>query len=45
MKLFVEPVIEVEKFELVDVITTSVDIPPETTEPTTPDWGMGGEDF
>ena len=25
MKFFVEPAIEIEKFELVDVITTSVD--------------------
>lgn len=38
MKLFTEPTVEIEKFELVDVITTS-----ETTTP--PDWGMGGEDF
>ena len=42
MKTFVAPVIEIEKFEIIDVITTSV-----TTEPTdpNPDWGMGGEDF
>ena len=39
MKTFVEPVIEIEKFELVDVITTSVE---ENVEP---DWGMGGEGF
>ena len=36
MKLFTEPTVEVEKFELVDVITTSETIP---------DWGMGGEDI
>ena len=36
MKTFVAPVIEIEKFEIVDVITTSETIP---------DWGMGGEDF
>lgn len=34
MKTFVEPVIEIEKFELVDVITTS-----------SPLWNLGGEDF
>lgn len=39
MKLFTEPAVEIEKFELVDVITTSA-----TTEPPK-DWGMGGEDF
>ena len=39
MKFFMEPVIEVEKFEMLDVITTSTIVPPET------DWGMGGEDF
>lgn len=33
MKTFVEPVIEIEKFELVDVITTSND----------GEWNMGGE--
>ena len=34
MKTFVEPIIEIEKFELVDVITTSEnDI----------EWGMGEE--
>lgn len=35
MKFFAEPTIEIEKFEMVDVITTS--------DPG--DWGMGGEDF
>ena len=32
MKIFVEPVIEIEKFEIIDVITSS-----------DPDWGMGKE--
>lgn len=34
MKTFVEPVIEIEKFELVDVITTSAE-----------DWDTGEEVF
>ena len=37
MKHFNEPTIEIEKFEMVDVIATSGE--------TEPDWGMGGEDF
>ena len=36
MKFFTEPTVEVEKFEMLDVIATSA---------TDPDWGMGGEDF
>lgn len=42
MKFFTEPTVEVEKFEMLDVIATSTD--PTPTEPA-PDWGMGGEDF
>lgn len=38
MKFFTEPTVEIEKFEMVDVITTSTPEPPDG-------WGMGGEDF
>ena len=34
MKIFVEPVIEIENFEVIDVITSS-----------SPEFDMGGEDF
>ena len=34
MKFFSEPTIEIEKFEIADVITTSVTVPEE-------DWGGG----
>ena len=37
MKTFVEPVIEIEKFEMLDVIATS--------DLTLPGWELGEEDF
>ena len=37
MKTFVEPAIEIEKFEMLDVITTSDLVPPG--------WELGEEEF
>ena len=46
MKFFVEPAIEIEKFELVDVITTSNEDPTNPTESTIPgEYEIGNEAF
>lgn len=42
MKFFNEPSIEIEEFEMVDVITVSGDEEPVVTEPV---WGGGDEDM